>query len=112
MVLREVQRDEEGAGWAGGVTGSPWKNVDVPYTPMGWKKRSGEIVGKDGSAYQTSVALAILEYSGIVVGGHVPHTSQRIVNMLTQSGCVGAILTSTNAEFAVRDEIRPFVKLL
>ena len=35
MVLRDVQSEDDGAGCAGGVTGSPWKNVDVPYTPMG-----------------------------------------------------------------------------
>jgi hypothetical protein len=30
IVLREVQRDDDGAGCAEGVTGSPWKNVEVP----------------------------------------------------------------------------------
>lgn len=31
----DVQDDEEGAGCAEGVMGSPWENVDVPYTPIG-----------------------------------------------------------------------------
>lgn len=30
-----TQSEEAGAGWAGGVTGSPWWNVEVPYTPIG-----------------------------------------------------------------------------
>lgn len=31
-----VQSEDDGAGCAGGVTGSPWWNVEVPYTPIGW----------------------------------------------------------------------------
>ena len=30
-----VHIEVAGAGCADGVTGSPWKNVDVPYTPIG-----------------------------------------------------------------------------
>ena len=31
-----VHIEVAGAGCADGVTGSPWKNVDVPYTPIGY----------------------------------------------------------------------------
>ena len=30
-----TQEDVAGAGCAGGVTGWPWWNVEVPYTPIG-----------------------------------------------------------------------------
>jgi hypothetical protein len=30
MVLNVVQDEEDGAGWAAGVAGWPWKNVDPP----------------------------------------------------------------------------------
>jgi len=30
-----VHEDVAGAGCAAGVAGSPWKNVEVPYTPIG-----------------------------------------------------------------------------
>jgi hypothetical protein len=35
IVLRDVHIEDGGAGCAEGVDGSPWKNVEVPYTPMG-----------------------------------------------------------------------------
>lgn len=35
-----VHSDEEGAACAGGVAGSPWWNVEVPYTPMGCDHRN------------------------------------------------------------------------
>lgn len=35
MLATVVHIEEEGAGCAGGVTGSPWWKVEVPYTPMG-----------------------------------------------------------------------------
>lgn len=35
MVLNVVHIEDGGAGCAGGVLGSPWWNVEVPYTPMG-----------------------------------------------------------------------------
>lgn len=37
MVESLVHMEEEGIGWAAGVTGSPWWNVEVPYTPIGCK---------------------------------------------------------------------------
>lgn len=38
-----IQSEEEGAGCAGGVTGSPWWNVEVPYTPIGCPRTKKEI---------------------------------------------------------------------
>lgn len=35
IVLNGVHCEDGGAGCAGGVLGSPWWNVEVPYTPMG-----------------------------------------------------------------------------
>jgi len=35
MVDVVVHEDVGGAGWGGGVAGSPWKNVELPYTPIG-----------------------------------------------------------------------------
>lgn len=35
IVLSVVQSEDDGTGCASGVTGCPWKNVDVPYTPIG-----------------------------------------------------------------------------
>jgi len=35
MEARAVHCDEEGIGCGSGVAGWPWKNVEVPYTPMG-----------------------------------------------------------------------------
>jgi hypothetical protein len=34
-----VHMEEEGAGCAGGVTGSPWWKVEVPYTPIGYGRK-------------------------------------------------------------------------
>ena len=43
IVVRGVHIDEAGAGWAGGVTGSPWWKVEVPYTPIGYRNVAGEL---------------------------------------------------------------------
>ena len=49
--LRTISKQEvcrivsvAGAGWAEGVTGSPWKNVDVPYTPIGYDGRQSMLM--------------------------------------------------------------------
>lgn len=36
IVLTVVHELLEGAGWAVGVAGSPWWNVELPYMPIGW----------------------------------------------------------------------------
>lgn len=60
IVPRFVQSEEDGAGCAGGVTGSPWWNVDVPYTPIGYvrvstlRQKSGEGLTSPVSALQFS----------------------------------------------------------
>lgn len=36
MALNVVHIDDDGAACASGVLASPWWNVDVPYTPIGY----------------------------------------------------------------------------
>lgn len=36
MVLNVVHMEDGGAVCADGVLGSPWKKVEVPYTPIGY----------------------------------------------------------------------------
>ena len=50
MVDNVVHIDDGGAGCAAGVDGSPWWNVDVPYTPMGYKTESRRYKHRTGSA--------------------------------------------------------------
>jgi len=35
MLVKKEHCEDGGAGWAGGVTGWPWKNLELPYTPIG-----------------------------------------------------------------------------
>lgn len=43
IVFTAVHKEEDGAGCAAGVAASPWKNVEVPYTPIGYKSRIGQL---------------------------------------------------------------------
>ena len=52
-----------------------------------------------------AITVTILEYSWVVVGGHVPHATHLIINVLAESGSAGAILASTEAKFAIRHKV-------
>lgn len=58
------------------------------------------------------VACAPIKRAVRVVAWHVPTATHNIVYMLAESGCVGAVLATTEAEFCGRDKISPLVELL
>lgn len=53
----------------------------------------------------SAVTVTVLENSGIVVGGHIPHTTHLIIDVLAESGSAGAILAPTEAEFAIGHKV-------
>ena len=82
---------------------------------MGGRSHRVALVEGRGTIYThrlTRVSQAAFEDACAVVAGHIPLASHHVVYMLTKSGCVGAILASTEAEFRIRHEVRPLMKLL
>lgn len=54
--------------------------------------------------YLAAVPLAGIE-SRVVVAWHVPHTTHDIIDMLTESGSIGAWLARTEAELVRTDKV-------
>ena len=84
MVDVVVHEDVAGAGCGGGVAGSPWKNVEVPYTPIGCERaRQGDIFAErtGGGNHLAGVTQTLIE-PGPVVSGHVPLAAHHVVDVL------------------------------
>lgn len=66
----------------------------------------GKAVDSRGvGAYLATVTLTLLEYTGAVVGGHVPKASESVVDMLAPDGRHWAWFACTEAEYAVGDKV-------
>lgn len=98
-----VHTEVAGAGCAEGVEPCPFLNVDVPYTPMGFRASLYHTVAKKHkSTHVAAIAFASIKDSGVVVAGHVPLAAHDIINVLTISCRLGAWLARAEAELGIR----------
>ena len=110
MVDVVVHEDVAPGACAGGVAGSPWKNVDVPYTPIGYRPPITRVRGRSYSAYITVTTHGTIVTQAVVeaipvVPGHVPIAAHHVVDVVAQSRRIRTIFTCAEAELVGGDEV-------
>jgi hypothetical protein len=84
MVDVVVHDDVAPGACAGGVTGSPWLNVEEPYTPIGCETElvRGCAEGEGGLTTHRAIVTQALVEAVPVVPGHVPTAAHHVVDMV------------------------------
>jgi hypothetical protein len=84
MVDVVVHDDVAPAGCAGGVAGSPWLNVEPPYTPIGYEIAPVRgWIEKDGPTTHSAIVTQALVEAVAVVSRHVPTAAHQVVDVVT-----------------------------
>lgn len=109
MVDVVVHEDVAGTGCGAGVAGSPWKNVEPPYTPIGYEwrpcQRSTERTEEEGLRNHLIGVPGALVEPGPVVSGHVPVAAHLVVDVITEGGRSRAIDASAETELGCGNEV-------
>ena len=109
MVDVVVHEDVAGTGCGAGVAGSPWKNVEPPYTPIGYEwrpcQRSTERTEEEGLRNHLIGVPGALVEPGPVVSGHVPVAAHLVVDVITEGGRSRAINASAETELGCGNEV-------